>query len=254
MKSAGILWYNPRNEVAEKQVITRLCRQYPSRHGEPCSVLTSVSISNSVTSIDDYAFYGCSSLTSTTIPDSVTSIGNFAFYGCNSLTSVTIPNSVTSIGSLAFGECGSLTSVAIPDSVISIDAYAFFGCSSLTSVKIPNGITSINGTFQSCSSLTNVTIPVSVTSIGSYAFDKCTSLTDVYYGGSEAEWNAIEIGSYNDYLTSATVHYNSTGPDDTGDTEDTDLMRGDINGDGVIDAADLTLLARYVGKIISSFD
>ncbi|MCD8256136.1 MAG: dockerin type I domain-containing protein, partial [Oscillospiraceae bacterium] len=71
---------------------------------------------------------------------------------------------------------------------------------------------------------------------------------------SEDDWSAIEFGEHNEYLTSATIHYNSADPDDTGDTEDTDLMRGDINGDGVIDAADLTLLARYVGKIISSLD
>ena len=42
---------------------------------ENCSNLTSVTIGNSVTSIDSHAFYGCSGLTSITIPDSVTSIG-----------------------------------------------------------------------------------------------------------------------------------------------------------------------------------
>ena len=43
-------------------------------------------IPDSVTSIDDYAFYNCSGLTSVTIPDSVTSIGNRAFQGCKNLT------------------------------------------------------------------------------------------------------------------------------------------------------------------------
>ncbi|MCD7902690.1 MAG: leucine-rich repeat protein [Oscillospiraceae bacterium] len=212
-----------------------------------CTGLTSVTIPDSVTSIGSYAFEGCTGLTSVTIPDSVTSIGDLAFYGCTGLTSVTIGNSVTSIGSRAFAQCSSLTSVTIPDSVTSIDDSTFFGCSSLTSVTIPNSVTSIGSyAFQNCSSLSSVTIPVSVTSIGYGAFALCSSLTDVYYGGSEADWNAIEIGKANEYLTSATIHYNSTSADDEPASPTTP---GDLNGDGEVNASDLTILARHVGKV-----
>jgi hypothetical protein len=72
---------------------------------------TNYTISDSVTSIGDYAFTSCRSLTSVTIPDSVTSIGGGAFYICSSLTSITIPDSVTSIGDGAFQSCSSLTSL-----------------------------------------------------------------------------------------------------------------------------------------------
>ncbi|MCD7902861.1 MAG: leucine-rich repeat protein, partial [Oscillospiraceae bacterium] len=93
--------------------------------------------------------------------------------------------------------------------------------------------------------LTSVTIPDSVTSIGDKAFQNCTGLTDVYYGGSEAEWDAITISNNNSYLTSATIHYNSTGAgDETGDS-----TLGDLNGDGEVDASDLTIFARHVGKV-----
>ena len=85
-----------------------------------CSSLTSVTIGNSMTRIEDSAFCGCSSLTSVTIPDSVTSIGERAFWGCSSLTSVTIPNSVTSIGKYAFNNCTSLTSVTIHGMTFSV--------------------------------------------------------------------------------------------------------------------------------------
>ena len=80
-----------------------------------------------------------------TIPDSVTSIEDMAFYNCADLTSVTIPESVTNIGNQAFGHCTGLTSVIIPDSVTNIEEMAF-AFSGLTSVTIGNGVTSI-GTY-----------------------------------------------------------------------------------------------------------
>ena len=49
----------------------------------------SITIPNSVVSIEDYAFLGCSGLASITIPNSVTGIGEKAFYGCTYLTSIT---------------------------------------------------------------------------------------------------------------------------------------------------------------------
>ncbi|MGN1047013.1 MAG: leucine-rich repeat domain-containing protein, partial [Eubacteriales bacterium] len=146
------------------------------------SSITNVIIQDGVMSIGNYAFEYCSSLTSVNIPDSVTSIGKYAFYYCNNLASVNIPDGVTSIGSSAFSGCGSITSVTIPDSVTSIGDYAFDGCSSLASVTIPD----------------------SVTSIGEGAFSDCSSLTDVYYYGTEEQWNAISIGLYNEPLLNAT--------------------------------------------------
>ena len=136
-----------------------------------CSGLTSIAIPNSVTSIRWGAFIGCSGLTTITIPNSVTSIDRSVFSGCIGLTSVTIGNSVKSIGNSAFYGCSGLTSVTIPNSVKGIGASAFSGCSSLTSVTIGNSVTNIyENAFKGCSGLTSVTIPNSVTSIGSNAF------------------------------------------------------------------------------------
>ena len=202
-----------------------------------CYRLTGVTIPDGVTSIGDQAFWGCRSLTSVSIPDGVTSIGDGSFFACDSLTSVTIPNSVTSIGDQAFGGCGRLESITIPDGVTSIGDEAFYGCSSLTSITIPDGVTSIGDrSFTYCASLTSITIPDGVTTIGVYAFDGCSSLTsvtipvsvtsigvgafmlnpwggeddltDVYYNGTENQWNAIDIGSGNDPLLNATIHFN----------------------------------------------
>ena len=173
----GDLYYNldATNQTAEVAV-------NENASGEiiiPSSV-TYNSVSYSVTSIGERAFYLCSGLTSVTIPNSVTSIGDGAFRSCTGLTSVTIPNSVTSIGSDAFYRCIGLTSVTIPNSVTSIGERAFYLCSGLTSVTIPNSVTSIGyGAFRSCTGLTSVTIPNSVTSIGEYALENCTGLTSI---------------------------------------------------------------------------
>ena len=67
-----------------------------------CSEITSILISEGITSISDWAFYDCEYLTEITIPDSVTSIGNYAFKNCDSLVEITIPNSVISIPDYAF--------------------------------------------------------------------------------------------------------------------------------------------------------
>jgi len=173
-----------------------------------CSSLTSVTIGSGVTSIGNQAFYCCSSLTSVVIPDSVTIIGSNAFAWCSSLTSVVIPNSVTSIGGSAFAVCSSLTIVSIPNSVTSIGDATFIGCDSLKSVTIPDSVTSIgDATFIGCDSLKSVTIPDSVTSIGWYAFSECSSLTDIYFLGTQAEWEEILIDDFNDSLSNASIHF-----------------------------------------------
>ena len=207
--------------------------------------LESITIPDSVTSIGRYAFSYCSSLTSVTIGNGVTSIGNWAFYDCSSLESITIPDSVTSIGGYAFDGCSSLESITvaagngkyssdtagvlfnkdktlliqapramsgnyiIPNGVTSIGEDAFYHCSSLTSITIPDSVTSIGDyAFFRCSSLESITIPDSVTSIGDSAFYYCDRLENVYYAADSTKWGQIRMGSNNQDLTGATIHYN----------------------------------------------
>lgn len=63
--------------------------------------------------------------------------------------------------------------------------------------------------FRYCSGLESVTIGKGVELIEYGAFNWCNSLTDVYYEGSEEEWQNIVIEDYNASLLNATVHFNS---------------------------------------------
>lgn len=101
-----------------------------------------------------------------------------------------------------------MTSVTIPNSVTSIRDYAFYGCKKITNVIIPNGVTSIgNYAFLACTGLASITIPNSVTSIAEGAFKSCSGLTDVYYTGTQSDWNNISIDDENTYLKNATLTY-----------------------------------------------
>ena len=133
--------------------------------------IDSVTVSDSVTSIGNYAFYNSTSLTSLVLGDSVTTIGEHAFYNCNELASVILSDSVTTIGESAFAECASLTTVTIGKNITTIGAAAFYRCISLTSVTIPDSVEILgNEAFKECTALKELTIPISLNAVRSNDF------------------------------------------------------------------------------------
>ena len=214
-------------------------------------IIPSTYMGYTVSAILSNAFSGCSKLKTISIPDTVTSIENRAFYNCSSLTiyceapskpsnwdsswnpdnrpvvwgvygetksnldyhyiltnnsvyiikyigssaDVTIPSvidekPVTTIGDSAFlGR--SLTSITIPDSVTSIGSYAFRGCSSLTSVTIPNSVTSIGyDAFYNCSHLQY------------NEYDRC------YYLGNETNPYLVLVSCFDNTVSSISIAEN----------------------------------------------
>ncbi len=139
------------------------------------STVTSVTIPNSITNIEQLAFRGCGILASVALGTNVISIGASAFQSCSNLANITIPNTVTSLGDSAFVYCARLMNVTIGTGITSIGQKEFYE-SGLTSVTIPTSVTNIGYGAFGFSQLTNAAIPASVTTIAGGAFF-CYTLT-----------------------------------------------------------------------------
>ena len=175
-----------------------------------CTSLTSIDLPDNLDSLGGYVFRGCTSLTSIVIPDTVTAIDSSVFQDCTSLKSIIIPDSVTQLRNGTFGNCTSLTEVTLGNGITYIDEYMFYGCTSLVSLTIPDGVTTIGfAAFYDCTNLTNLTIPKSMTSIHGAAFWNNPNLTDIYYEGSEADWENLEFNLDYNGIPNVKIHYNS---------------------------------------------
>ena len=160
----------------------------------------------SVEKIPSNLFCNCESLTSVTIGSNVTSIGDNAFLDCKGLVEINYNARAAECTEDSFGS-GDGLKVTFGDSVERIPDYIFQDCPGLTSVTIGSSATTIGHyAFNRCTGLTSIKIPESMTNIGYMAFSGCMGLADVYYGGSERQWNAITIDDGNDRLLQANRH------------------------------------------------
>ena len=110
---------------------------------------------------------------------------------------------------------------ALPDIFSLIDlvgnfSYRFIGCRDwefykydIKKVVVNDGVTYIGENyFRFLPHLTEVVIPATVTEIGCKAFLTSDAITDVYFKGTEEQWNAIIVDNDNETLLNATIHYN----------------------------------------------
>ena len=148
-------------------------------------------------------------INSVIVRDGVTSIGDLAFAYYENLGNIDLSESLVSIGEYAFLNCTSLSSVYLPKSLTELRTGVFAGCTNLGIIDLPQSLKVIwQYVFSDCDSLRSINIPLSVVVISEDAFWN-TQIKDIYYGGTQAQWNAIEgSGELNNYShINATIHY-----------------------------------------------
>ena len=162
-----------------------------------CSALTTIELPESLETIGVYAFNG-TGLVSVTVPESVTSIDSRAFGDCDALETITVYGNPTVNADYTFYDCASIKSVtihadlipAIPKSNLvsavitegDIPNSAFSGCKKLISVELPSdteGLVIGTYAFNNCSSLMSITIPANIGGIGESSFSGCSRLVEV---------------------------------------------------------------------------
>lgn len=204
-----------------------------------CPRIKEISLPDSVKKIGYMSFYECSELESVKMPK-VERILASAFENCTVLESAPLPRTLTTIGVRAFSYTA-LKEVVIPDGVKNIGegkdmipaigCAAFHSCTKLESAILGIGVTEINaGVFGYCTALKTITIIGNLEKIEGaryteagefycgHAFHSDTALTDIYFGGTQEEWDTVKTkidnkqvnyngASYdNEALFRATVH------------------------------------------------
>ena len=210
-----------------------------------CDALYDLTLGEGITELPDYMFSHCDSLAEINIPKSVTQIGNFAFR-YTPIRSITIPENVTKIGSSFVEYCKYLTKINynatdVKNTAFYIFSYAgqegegielvignnvkqlpshIFGPYKNDSKQSPKIVSVVfeegsvcekigTGAFYYCVTLESIVIPVSVKEISIDAFMYCNNLKTVYYGGTQAQFEALQtnVATGNNAFKNATVYY-----------------------------------------------
>ena len=105
--------------------------------------IKNLTIPDTVTAINNYAFYSQTQLQHVTLGSGIQTIGNYAFYYCYNLTGdLTFYEGLTRIGDYAFAYCSKVSgNLVFPKSLTTVSTYSFNGCSSVTGAKISDGFT-----------------------------------------------------------------------------------------------------------------
>lgn len=129
--------------------------------------VSSVDLSTSLDSIQDYAFQD-NNIVSITLPNDIQKIGGAAFDGNKATGTLTLPNSLTSMGFAAF-QNNDFSAVEIGTGLNKLNNNVFAN-NEFTSISIPSNITAIGNQAFGGNKITSLTLPANVASLGNYSF------------------------------------------------------------------------------------
>lgn len=238
--------------ISESDCIVEVSRnndEYYSGNLTIPSQVTKYGQTYTVKRIGQNAFMDCKNLYSVTIPETVDSINSGAFIWCSAISEIkvdgnspyfqskdgvlfdkamtkllhfpnaksgdyVIPNGVKTIASHSFNTNMQLHSVSMPSTITRIEEQAFEVCESLYEVQLSTSLEFIgNSAFSSCP-LTSISLPESLKFIGNNAFNGCDRLKTIYIPksveyigentaiGYNVSLEKIEVDPENMYYTS----------------------------------------------------
>ena len=131
------------------------------------SALTSLDLNQTVY-VGDAAFRNCTDLASVTGTDSLRSVGQYAFDGTAYLNSIS--DDLVMIGRCLYKYCGSAEDVVVPEGTVSISPECFSFNTDICSITLPDSLERIEYyAMLGCKSMVSLEIPESVTYIGDHA-------------------------------------------------------------------------------------
>lgn len=177
-------------------------------YSEYSELINSIIIEKGVTKVGSYAFSGLSKASSVSLSNTISSVGNNAFKECNSIEEIHIDDlqsylSISFVGTYSHPNntynrynrrlnIGSpdkqfdmylggeqLKNITIPSNITIINELVFYGCS-IEKVDLHSGLRTIGwSAFRDCFSLTEIDIPGSVETIEGCAFEGCKSMSTI---------------------------------------------------------------------------
>ena len=230
-----------------------------------CTGLTELSISSGVVSIGDKAMKGCVNLKKITFPDTLVVIGNDPFNGCTALETIQVsssnrrfaakegvlynkgvtklilypparaetyykmPDTVKEVSDDAFSGVKTLKSLILSSGMRTIPADSFTGMDTLTEVTFPQGVDRIDAfAFSECANLEQIMVAAGISLIDKSAFADCAKLKDVYFSGTQAQWNSACKWPAGQPYSSIRIHCNTVPGLPATDVEQGRWSAGDI--------------------------
>lgn len=168
-KTCAIVDWN--NHAKEKNIVIPSSVKYGKQTLKPVEIgkntfygcdITSLKLSENITTIDDHAFYECTSLGKVDFDSNLETIGAYAFYGDDKISNVYLHDAVTDIEENAFNGCSDLTTITLGCNVANIKDAAFANCANVTDIISynPKAPVCVKGVFDSVDKFScNVYVP-----------------------------------------------------------------------------------------------